>query len=238
MTDSEKFFLSQVRKNIISVSENGIVFNNKTCRNIGAIGSGKYFKISMKDVEENVIRHIQIHRLMWLIYKGSIPNGMVINHIDGIKTNNKLTNLELTTVSGNTAHAVSLGLISGKIGSNNMQSKLNEDIVSQLRKSYSSRPFLLQEKARQHGVSVPVIRDALIGKFWSHVETPPVKIVAIKSGRKIQYPKTRNSIQLLLDKGYSSKTIVLALKNKGSKMNTIHMYKVIRQLKNTHTPRS
>lgn len=37
--------------------------------------------------------------------------GLVVNHIDGDKTNNAVLNLEFTTISGNTKHAYDIGLI-------------------------------------------------------------------------------------------------------------------------------
>ena len=38
-----------------------------------------------------------IHRLVYLAFRGSIPEDLVVNHIDENKTNNLLTNLELLT---------------------------------------------------------------------------------------------------------------------------------------------
>ena len=52
-----------------------------------------------------------VHRLVWIAFNGSIPEGKFINHIDGIKSNNSLDNLELVTPKENTAHAIKMGLI-------------------------------------------------------------------------------------------------------------------------------
>jgi hypothetical protein len=51
------------------------------------------------------------HRLVWESVNGPIPDGMQINHRNGIKTDNRLENLELATASENTQHAYDTGLI-------------------------------------------------------------------------------------------------------------------------------
>lgn len=50
-----------------------------------------------------------VHRLVLSSFTGK--NNLFVNHIDGIKTNNKLINLEWVTNSENLNHAVSIGLI-------------------------------------------------------------------------------------------------------------------------------
>ena len=45
------------------------------------------------------------HRVVWIYFNGEIPDGLEINHKDGIKINNRLENLELVTRSENHKHA-------------------------------------------------------------------------------------------------------------------------------------
>lgn len=103
--ESEDWFVSKVLDGTLSVSEDGLVFNNKTKRLIGATGSGRYPKISMMygrtDSGKKIIRHIQIHRLVWRVYRGEIPFGIEINHIDEDRENCSVHNLELTTPKEN-----------------------------------------------------------------------------------------------------------------------------------------
>ena len=54
--------------------------------------------------------HLKAHRLMLNAWLGEKPN-LVVNHKDGNKKNNKLSNLEWCTVAENNAHAIRTGLL-------------------------------------------------------------------------------------------------------------------------------
>ena len=51
-----------------------------------------------------------LHRLIYATFGGDIPDGMEINHIDGVKTHNWIQNLEVLTPKENIAHAERTGL--------------------------------------------------------------------------------------------------------------------------------
>ncbi|EAM3235128.1 hypothetical protein BZH87_23035 [Salmonella enterica] len=46
-------------------------------------------------------KRFQAHRVIYALHHGEIPNGMVIDHIDGAKINNKISNLRCVTRSQN-----------------------------------------------------------------------------------------------------------------------------------------
>lgn len=48
-----------------------------------------------------VRRSVSLHRTVWTAFKGPIPKGFEIDHIDRDRTNNKLSNLRLVTSSQN-----------------------------------------------------------------------------------------------------------------------------------------
>jgi len=48
------------------------------------------------------------HRVVWISANGPIPDGLTINHKDGVRANNQLDNLELATMKEQVAHAISV----------------------------------------------------------------------------------------------------------------------------------
>ena len=54
---------------------------------------GRYKQVTLNN------QKILAHRVVWIMHHGAISDGMVIDHIDGDGTNNKLGNLRLTTNS-------------------------------------------------------------------------------------------------------------------------------------------
>lgn len=51
------------------------------------------------------------HKMVWVLIKGLVPVGYLINHKDGVKSNTHIDNLELSTVSENLKHAYMMGLV-------------------------------------------------------------------------------------------------------------------------------
>lgn len=70
---------------------------------------------------------ITVHRVVYETFCGPLEDGKVINHINGVKTDNYSWNLEQITASENTVHAYETGLAKGKSGGSNSQAKLSND---------------------------------------------------------------------------------------------------------------
>ncbi len=79
------------------------------------------------------------HRAIWQHFNGQISKNLQINHKNGIKTDNRLCNLELVTPSENLKHAHRLGLIDQK-GIKNPAAKLTLSQVKELRIFYDKNP--------------------------------------------------------------------------------------------------
>lgn len=87
-----------------------------------------------------------IHRLLALTFLScpGNPDEYHVNHIDGIKTNHALDNLEWVTPSGNSIHAYETGL----------RTDNRPVLIKDLRTDIESRCYSLNEVARQFGCNV------------------------------------------------------------------------------------
>lgn len=110
-----------------------------------------------------------VHRIVWQSFNGPIPDGLVINHKNGNKADNRLCNLELMTLSQNTKHAFDvLGRIHPLRGSNNNHAILDENKVIEIRKRIAkgeSKDAL----AIEYGVTRMAVWNLHWRKSWAHV---------------------------------------------------------------------
>ena len=112
-----------------AASKDGEILNVKTGRilkKILTVNGYLTFKICDKKLIKT--KTYYIHRFEWECIKGVIPEGFVIDHIDSVKTNNKIENLQLLTVSENIRKGNSKPILSFNI-KNNKQKKY-ESITS------------------------------------------------------------------------------------------------------------
>lgn len=66
---------------------------------VPCVGRGGYLHVSLR--KNGTIKTNKIHRLVWIAFNGEIPQGMQINHINEVKTDNRLCNLNLMTPKEN-----------------------------------------------------------------------------------------------------------------------------------------
>ena len=168
LTEVEEYFLKEASNGDLKVRKDGKIINLKTGHSTWAIGSGRYPKISKKDHEAGIIRHIQCHRLVWIFHRGPIPHDQQINHRNGRKEDYRLRNLELQTPKGNMEHAVRTGLHQGRPGVENPLSKFTFEDVREIKKMIAMQ---IPDKAIAgiFQVSKPTIADIRNGKRYQEV---------------------------------------------------------------------
>lgn len=111
---------------------------------------------------------ISIHRLVAAAFISSDNLDEVqVNHINGIKTDNTLANLEWVTRSENINHATYSRLRDKSLCENSKQSKLTNEQVREI-KNYDGK-VSMAKLAKKYSVSVKLIWNIIQGRSYKHL---------------------------------------------------------------------
>ena len=119
---------------------------------------------------ENSKKIFMLHRLISEAFIDNNNNKPCVNHINGIKTDNRIENLEWVTYSENSKHAHDNNLQVSIKGSSHCNSKLTEDQVVEIRNAYIKGSGIYHRHlAEKYNVSRELIRDVINRKKWKHI---------------------------------------------------------------------
>lgn len=158
-----------------AVSNMGRVFSKeKTWIRRGNVGTwhALLLKSRLKNeaylvVEFRRKKTVFVHRLVAKTWLG-FPDGKVVNHKNGIKTDNRLCNLEWVTAERNVRHAYEIGTKLAIQGSDHGGSILSEDDALDIFNSPLSR----KELSEIYGISLSVISGIRLKRAWKHIHHP------------------------------------------------------------------
>ena len=127
------------------------------------------YLIVLLRTKDNLAVALAIHRLVMMAHKPiANPDDFHVNHIDGVKTNNTITNLEWVTRSENMLHAYNTGL--KKPGEAVHFNKINEATVHEicrlLEQNYYPTEISRMLNLENH---VSLIREIKRRKNWKHI---------------------------------------------------------------------
>lgn len=108
-------------------------------------------------------------RLVWLHFKGPIPQGLTVNHTHGNKANNRPSKLELATYSEQRLHAVkTLGARAwDRRGSKHPKTTLTEAKVIAMRQA-RAEGAMVKSLATKYGISQNAASQICRGVTWKH----------------------------------------------------------------------
>lgn len=147
-------------------SKSGKILNATTGRILKYDYSRPYLRATLSK-DGKVKKHF-VHRLVAYSWIGRQPTQKhQINHINGIKHDNRADNLEWCTHQENQDHARKY-LYKQPIGTELPWSKLNENIVRQIRKSWPNKSA--RSMAKELNLSKTTVLRCVHRKTWAHVK--------------------------------------------------------------------
>lgn len=165
-------------KPVYWISSKGRVYNESTkyilksrCLD-GSKHSSPYYKINLQiEIDgHSYCQVFSIHRLMMTsFYPIKNMNKMIVNHKDGNKLNNELSNLEWVTPKENVQHALRLGLFNPAYGENHICSTITEKDALKIIDLLLSRLYTQFEIAEIVGTTENVVHGIAIKDTWKHL---------------------------------------------------------------------
>lgn len=134
-----------------------------------------YLRVALQ--KDGKLKSYRVHRLIASTFIPNPKNKPQVNHINGIKTDNRVENLEWVTGKENMQHAYKLGLSFKlnpvnkipKKGELNGNSILTKDMVLDIRARFKKRVVTRKMLSEQYNVTENCIKDVVIRKSWKHI---------------------------------------------------------------------
>lgn len=185
---SEQRFLALVRAGVFRIDPDGTIWRLKQGRQHGPLprqmgakpGKDGYHRFGV--LLDGKAVTLYVHRVVWIWFKGPIPDGMEVNHKNLNKSDCAPSNLELTTHQKNVAHAGRHGKMSG-----GGVVKLNHDIARECRRRVAAGEATASQLAAEYGVSYSHMSAVIAGKFLAErgpSDPPPVHKLNLEIARE------------------------------------------------------
>ena len=148
------------------INEFGQVFSSKTNKLLKYHKHGiGYISVCIK--RDNKFRHYSIHRLLAETFLPNPESKPCVNHKNGIKSDNRLENLEWSTYSQNNKHAFDLKLNNAVVGSKRHTSTVDEETILKIRKMNETMNF--SQISKELNLGYTLVRNACLKKSWKHI---------------------------------------------------------------------
>ena len=125
-----------------------------------------YYQVTLADAASGRRTHPFVHRLVAMAFVPNLRALPQVNHLNGIKTDNRAENLEWVNQSQNNRHASVLGLAFR--GELNVGVKLTALDVVAVRQAPRKRGVQTR-LAEIYGVRQPTISKIILGQRWRHL---------------------------------------------------------------------
>lgn len=112
-------------------------------------------------------KQVRAHRIVYMAAYGEIPDGMVIDHVNNDKSDNRLSNLQMMTPEGNSRKAAMEDRYLS--GEENPRCKIGAEVRSKMMHDYSEHGMTYRDLARKYGVSKSRVGQIAHEDDWTQV---------------------------------------------------------------------
>ena len=113
---------------------------------------------------------MNVHRLICLaFYPNDNYKELEVNHKNGIKTDNRIDNLEWVTRQENIKHSIENDFQKAFKGEEVGTSILKEFQVLEIRRKFKPRKYTRKMLSEEYNISCGAIKDIVNGRTWNHI---------------------------------------------------------------------
>ena len=114
-------------------------------------------------------REFLTHRIVAESFIPNPKNKPCVNHINGIKNDNRIKNLEWCTISENVIHSFANNLLKKRLGADNNFTKLTQEQVLEIRELYSLGFLFQKQIAKIYNIKKCTVSSIVTKKNWKHL---------------------------------------------------------------------
>jgi hypothetical protein len=132
-----------------------------------------YLRTVLKRDSDGKLCTVKVHRLVAQTFLENPENKPVVNHINGIRNDNRLFNLEWCTIRENSLHSFKIGISSNK-GERNPSATITEEQAKEILANYefgkkTRKGMTKQQLADKYNTTFAVIKQLVQRRTWKHL---------------------------------------------------------------------
>lgn len=150
-----------------AVNKRGYLCHYKSVKRVPTIDKRGYNTLWIRSIGPK--RNYQVHTLVAMTFLGyTRASGLTINHINGNKSDNRVSNLEVVTIQSNIKHAINTGLWDCR-GEKHIHAKFTSTDIAVIREKYANSKISYQELADCYNVGKSTIARIINHQSYKNV---------------------------------------------------------------------